>query len=154
MRFIELKSKAESAGLVAVQCTAWHWQIRGGIAIVNYYPGKGTIYINGAECKSRERAHRADDLIQFAIEGPDYQRRTTRDPDGWDKKAAKQRLFHRSRCCCWCGTRFDSVKAATIEHIVPLARGGSNRDDNLRLSCEPCNKARGDSYATPAKQTT
>jgi 5-methylcytosine-specific restriction endonuclease McrA len=30
-----------------------------------------------------------------------------------------------------------------IEHIVPRSRGGSNRESNLTLACEPCNKAKG-----------
>ena len=30
-----------------------------------------------------------------------------------------------------------------VEHIVPRARGGSNRVSNLTLACEPCNKKKG-----------
>lgn len=32
----------------------------------------------------------------------------------------------------------------TIEHIVPRARGGSNADENLKLSCPECNTRKGD----------
>lgn len=31
----------------------------------------------------------------------------------------------------------------TIDHIVPLSRGGENTDDNLRCVCEECNKLKG-----------
>jgi hypothetical protein len=29
---------------------------------------------------------------------------------------------------------------ATIEHVVPRCKGGSNDDDNLAVFCEPCNR--------------
>jgi hypothetical protein len=30
-----------------------------------------------------------------------------------------------------------------IEHIVPLAKGGNNKEDNLALSCRSCNLRKG-----------
>ena len=40
------------------------------------------------------------------------------------------------RCCVYCG---DTGVKLQIEHIVPKARGGTNRIRNLTLACEPCN---------------
>ena len=34
-------------------------------------------------------------------------------------------------------------RTATLEHIVPLARGGSYATDNLTLACRSCNEGRG-----------
>jgi len=34
-----------------------------------------------------------------------------------------------------------------IEHLVPKARGGSNRISNLTLACEPCNHRKGSQTA-------
>lgn len=39
----------------------------------------------------------------------------------------------------------DSSLHMTLEHIVPLNRGGSNDLPNLALSCYQCNNDRGDS---------
>lgn len=44
--------------------------------------------------------------------------------------------------CCFC--RKTLIPAtATIEHVRPISRGGSNDLSNLRLSCSPCNYDRG-----------
>jgi 5-methylcytosine-specific restriction endonuclease McrA len=34
--------------------------------------------------------------------------------------------------------------ATTLDHVIPRARGGSNRDENLRPCCRRCNEAKGD----------
>jgi 5-methylcytosine-specific restriction endonuclease McrA len=56
------------------------------------------------------------------------------------------------RVCAYCGAtgvhRTGSTPPLQIEHIVPKARGGSNRVSNLALACEPCNTAKGNKTAT------
>jgi 5-methylcytosine-specific restriction endonuclease McrA len=44
------------------------------------------------------------------------------------------------RRCAYC--KVENVPMQ-IEHIVPRARGGSNRVSNLTLACEPCNLKKG-----------
>jgi 5-methylcytosine-specific restriction endonuclease McrA len=44
------------------------------------------------------------------------------------------------RRCAYCHTTGVPLQ---IEHIVPKARGGSDRVSNLTLACEPCNVAKG-----------
>ena len=44
------------------------------------------------------------------------------------------------RCCAYCGEQGVPLQ---VEHIVPKARGGSNRVSNLTLACEPCNLRKG-----------
>lgn len=46
--------------------------------------------------------------------------------------------------CALCG-RPISKERFTIDHILPLNRGGSNDLSNLQISCEFCNKLKGDS---------
>ncbi len=48
------------------------------------------------------------------------------------------------RKCVYCGAENIPLQ---IEHIVPKARGGSNRVSNLTLACEPCNKRKGNQTA-------
>jgi 5-methylcytosine-specific restriction endonuclease McrA len=44
--------------------------------------------------------------------------------------------------CHYCEKRF-SAKELTLDHIVPLARGGSSQPGNLVAACRPCNQAKG-----------
>jgi 5-methylcytosine-specific restriction endonuclease McrA len=44
------------------------------------------------------------------------------------------------RKCAYCGKEHTPLQ---IEHIVPRAKGGSNRVSNLCLACEKCNTAKG-----------
>jgi len=67
-------------------------------------------------------------------------------------KAARLRAIHGD--LCWlCGhpMRFGGPpnrgKAATIEHVVPLSRGGTGAMDNLRLCHVGCNRHLGDRTA-------
>jgi len=48
------------------------------------------------------------------------------------------------RTCAYCGKQGVALQ---IEHLVPRARGGSNRVSNLTLACEPCNQAKGNRTA-------
>lgn len=51
--------------------------------------------------------------------------------------------------CCYCGRlmRFDrpapQSEWATIEHLVPVSKGGSHTWDNVRLACKGCNSRQG-----------
>ena len=42
--------------------------------------------------------------------------------------------------CRWCGADTE----LTIDHVVPLARGGTNEPENLQLLCSECNQLKGD----------
>lgn len=53
-------------------------------------------------------------------------------------KAKRLRIFERDgNVCLACG----SVRKLTLDHVVPLSKGGSNRDDNLQTLCAGCNNS-------------
>jgi 5-methylcytosine-specific restriction endonuclease McrA len=83
----------------------------------------------------------------------------------WLKPTTRQRIYARDEWrCVWCacavaqlgmrGAHIASVAGtiltdgkrilqATIDHVVPRSRGGSNRPSNLITCCARCNAARG-----------
>ena len=48
-------------------------------------------------------------------------------------------------CCYYCSQKLDynTPKQVHVEHMIPLFRGGSNRPNNLCLSCKQCNDRKG-----------
>lgn len=65
------------------------------------------------------------------ISGVEYQRGTLAGTEAREYLLAKW-----GRTCAYCGARNVPLN---IDHIVPRARGGSNRISNLTLACIPCN---------------
>src|ERR1019366_4777297 len=42
--------------------------------------------------------------------------------------------------CAICGHKFADVQDVSLDHIVPLAFGGAEREDNWQLTCKLCNQ--------------
>lgn len=49
--------------------------------------------------------------------------------------------------CVECGC--DDEELLTIDHRVPVAKGGTNEDANLQTMCQPCNQRKADSLISP-----
>ncbi len=65
-----------------------------------------------------------------------------------NKKEVRRKIARRDgSCCCYCGWFLPTH--GTIEHYVPKSLGGSNRMDNLKIACKPCNQKRGNSPVPP-----
>ena len=50
--------------------------------------------------------------------------------------------------CHYCGKRV-SAGALTLDHVVPVSRGGTSTKGNVVPACEACNKTK--KYLTPAE---
>jgi hypothetical protein len=62
-------------------------------------------------------------------------------PDGRITTRQKQRVAERAgHCCeyCWSQARF-TMDPFSVEHIIPISRGGDNSLNNLALACQGCN---------------
>ena len=59
-------------------------------------------------------------------------------------KGLKEHLVRRQRNrCVYCGRRY-SAPCLDIDHMDPVAYGGSNDPRNLQVLCGPCNRRKGD----------
>lgn len=56
-------------------------------------------------------------------------------------------MLDRDKTCVYCGKDIDD-KTGTVDHVIPVARGGSFELDNLVGSCKTCNEAKGDKLPT------
>lgn len=144
-----LRALAGRHGLELREPTAGHVQIIGAGMLVNWYPGskRRTAYVAGAQ--SGKPYCSAEHVIELALgkAGEVGQKRACRNSGRMKKK--RRRMHAADPRCHWCRADLE-FEAATVDHLLPLSRGGSNRDDNLVLACEPCNRARRDSLPTEA----
>lgn len=58
------------------------------------------------------------------------------------------RRFNGVPICGYCGERI-AEDQVTLDHIVPVSRGGTDRQDNMILSCISCNQKKGEEEWEP-----
>ena len=54
-------------------------------------------------------------------------------------------IYNRTEGHCGICGRFIPLGEYTVDHIIPLSKGGTNDLDNLQACCSFCNKAKDDS---------
>ncbi|WP_136805149.1 HNH endonuclease [Desulfosediminicola flagellatus] len=75
----------------------------------------------------------------FSIDGMDEDQMRTERANARDLR--KSRWWQQKTApglCYYCGKKF-KFKQLTMDHLVPLARGGRSTKDNLVPSCKKCN---------------
>lgn len=70
-----------------------------------------------------------------ALSGVEYQQGTL-----FQYEVREYLLEKWQRTCAYCGK---TTLPLEVEHIVPRAKGGTNRISNLTLACQPCNQKKG-----------
>lgn len=138
-----LRRLAEPAGfeVVCVSEAAGHYQVRGGALLVNWYPfsAKRTAYVKATK-KGIPNAS-PEQVIQLATTAPDVQQEKV-ERNAKRAKRAKLRMLKTHPFCHWCDEPL-TRETATLEHIIPLKRGGLDHHNNMTLACEKCNRERG-----------
>jgi len=114
-----------------------------GKVIVNYYKTKDTAYIIGStkgfDCTESYARKIADspNIIQKSAMVKSKRK---------NMKGARKRMWNKPfyKICYVCNRKIDTYEECSVEHIIPLCKGGSNRSDNLTLSHKKCNEERGE----------
>lgn len=66
-------------------------------------------------------------------------------------KYIKGRVYEsQNRICAHCGKEL-TFQEATIDHIIPLNKGGTNEESNYAILCEDCNKDKSDLVLNPVE---
>ncbi len=58
------------------------------------------------------------------------------------KKNIRAFIFKRDKACLKCGTNL----RLTLDHIIPISKGGENKISNLQTLCVSCNSIKRDTY--------
>lgn len=127
--------------LICVNRDSGHYQVKGGPMLVNWYPlsKNQTAYVKAT--KKGVKHATPEQVVKMALSAPDMQAEKVTRNSGKAKRA-KQRLLKTKPFCHWCDARL-TPETATLEHIVPLKRGGLDHHNNMTLACEKCNQGRG-----------
>lgn len=125
-------------------------------------------YRNRYSAKQRDR-YRADESVRRAaveraekwrLENPDsvkvyFAKKRSKEvaaKGGFTRDDVKRLLEKQRFKCVYCGGDI-SGGLHTIEHVIPLSRGGSNGLENIALACRSCNARKGDKLVTEFFET-
>jgi hypothetical protein len=60
-----------------------------------------------------------------------------------ERSAYRRLLWEREHRCTYCW-KLLKLSDSTLDHVIPVKRGGKNTPENMVLSCVPCNSEKGD----------
>lgn len=143
MTYDQFALTVRSHGLSPHRCGDDHWQIHGGTLLVNYYETTGKIYVNGT---TKAFVGTLAEAIIAARKPPGVTVKRADDLTKAMRKFLRETLLSTNPYCFKCGKKLN-ITSATLDHIIPRSRGGSNGLDNLRLACQPCNEKRGNNVS-------
>jgi hypothetical protein len=120
-----------------------HVQLKGDL-MVNYYPEskKQTAYIAGT--KTGKKHVSPLDAVAMCFKAPDIVHQWQRDKrkSGASRRQRAAMLKRGIKTCFWCSTPV-TLDSSTVEHKIPLMRGGLDNANNRTLACLKCNNDRG-----------
>jgi len=139
----ELKSIARTRGLTVLEKGPYHFQICGGPLLVNYYPNsrRRTAYVQGTTAGRHNVTPKQ--AVEMCFYAPAVVPKSHRDGRSGNKKKRLKLWNAGNRNCYRCGIRIESFEDASLEHKIPLNRGGLNNLANCALSHQLCNHEAG-----------
>lgn len=123
-----------------------------GKQLVNYYPlsRRRTAYVDGTT--NGRAGVEPKEAILMALIDP-----SAKPPEGKPKRRQqtriKKRLLKRTQQIngmyrCWYCPHLFWPDELTVEHLIPVSKGGADIDANKVLACAPCNSDRGNKMPT------
>jgi hypothetical protein len=91
--------------------------------------------------RQKAQEWRADNL-HVKADGESRRRARLRDCPRIEK-INRYEIIKRDNATCYLCLRRLPMWAITLDHVIPLAKGGSHITDNLRVACRSCNSSKG-----------
>ena len=137
-----LTKVAEARGLKVVERGKGHFQVIGGPLLVNWYPfsSKQSAYVAGTT--ARKTRVTAEQAVEMAFLPPLIAASGQKDDRKGNYRAQRRKMLKFSNKCHWCGEKL-TLDTSTMDHVIPLHRGGLDNANNRVLACESCNSRRG-----------
>ena len=120
-----------------------HYQIF-GLITVNHYPFSKnmTAYISG--CRKGAKNITQQMAIDMALH-PDQSTHLSPTKRKGSYKQMVNKMYKRGCKCGICGVKFKCREEATLDHRIPLSKGGANKRCNYQLAHGECNRIKGNS---------
>ena len=137
----------EPKGFTVRPCAVGHVQVRGTEYVVNAHKkddGSWTLFVNGMHKGRSIDASRLLAVLEDAARGGIAAaplRKTGRAIRGG--RRTRLRMWRKDRRCYYCKREL-ALAETTLDHRIPLAKGGADRPDNFVLSCRECNANKAD----------
>ncbi len=148
----KLRKLCSKHGINLVERLNGHFQLKGAL-MVNYYPlsKNRSAYVAGT--KHKVCGVTPEKAIIMCSEPPEKQSR--KDKRSGNSRSKRSAMLKRGiNKCMWCGCHLN-INNSTIEHVIPLSRGGLDNANNRNMACGPCNSNRGsdmpESFNNPKK---
>ena len=137
-----LRRLAAKHNLTIVDRGNGHVQITGGHLLVNYYPDskRPTAYVGATKAGVHHLS--PEQAVKMALTPPPLQAEKVRRRNREFYRKHLNRLFAKSQVCHWCGEKV-ARPDASIDHRIPLKRGGLDHHSNFVLAHQRCNHERG-----------
>ena len=140
----QLAQLAESRSLKVVDRGQGHLQIVGGPLLVNYYPlaKRRSAYVAGTT--GRRVGITPQQAVEMCFVPPQIKGAARIEERNGHSRRIRKRMMRGAKevKCHWCPTMI-TLNTSTIDHVIPLFRGGLDNANNRVLACEPCNNKRG-----------
>lgn len=134
---------AREANVTVSQPALGHFQLRGKL-LVNYWPDskKKRAHVDGTVSSKTNVTPREAVIMTFTK--PERVRKGEKKDFRDDNYVSdRKNLLQKSNKCHWCG-QILIFRTSTLDHRVPLNRGGLDNACNFVLACMDCNALRGD----------
>jgi hypothetical protein len=139
----DVRAAAKARGAEVIVRPHGHFQIKGRL-LVNYYPGNKnrTAYVAGTTSGKKDVSPTEAVAMAFNAPAVIHDRDLISNRSGKTRKVRASIMRRLGNKCHWCEAEL-TLDNSTIEHVIPLKRGGLDNSNNRVLACHGCNHGRG-----------